>query len=67
DKGAFHYWATHNEAMQERLKSKPPDPQKIDARYAHERAEARFFQGRNRSSVNRSAFHITKMLKRQSG
>ncbi|MDO8056681.1 MAG: hypothetical protein Q6361_07460 [Candidatus Hermodarchaeota archaeon] len=49
------------------LSSVPADPHKKDAFYARKLAEARFFEGRDQYSVNRSAFHLTKMLKRQSG
>ncbi|MFW9831114.1 MAG: hypothetical protein ACFFD8_05015 [Candidatus Thorarchaeota archaeon] len=60
-------WAAYIEAMRGPLSSIPPDSHKIDAKLAGMRAEARFFEGRNQRSVNRSAFHLTKMLKRQSG
>lgn len=66
-KPPYHHWDAYIEAMRGPLSSKPLDPHKLDAHYARERAEARFFRGRNKSSVNRSAFHLTKMLKRQTG
>lgn len=49
------------------LSSIPVDRQKVDAMLAQKPAETRFFQGSNQRSVNRSIFHLTKMLKRQSG
>ncbi|MFX1317585.1 MAG: hypothetical protein ACFE9D_00475 [Promethearchaeota archaeon] len=61
------HWAAYIEAMRGPLSSIPADDQKIDAEIARERAETRFFQARNQSSMKRSAFHLTKMLKRQSG
>jgi hypothetical protein len=60
-------WVAYIEAMRGPLSSIPADPQKIDAKIATKRAEARFFEGSNQRSVNRSVFHLTKMLKRQTG
>ncbi|MFW9986692.1 MAG: hypothetical protein ACFFDJ_09025 [Candidatus Odinarchaeota archaeon] len=60
-------WAAYIAAMRGPLSSIPADHQKIDAMIARKRAEVRFFEGRNQHSVNRSVFHLTKMLKRQSG
>jgi hypothetical protein len=60
-------WAAYIEAMRGPLSSIPADMQKIDAKIAKQRAAARFFQGSNQRSANRSAFHLTKMLKRQTG
>ncbi|MFX0168487.1 MAG: hypothetical protein ACFE89_03925 [Candidatus Hodarchaeota archaeon] len=60
-------WDAYISAMRGPLSSMPADPHKEEAQFARKRAEARFFQGRNQYSANRSAFHLTKMLKRQCG
>lgn len=66
-KEQYHRWKAYIEAMRGPLSSIPADHQQIDAMIVRKRAEARFFEGRNQHSVNRSAFHLTKMLKRQTG
>jgi hypothetical protein len=66
-KSSDQRWASYIEAMRGPLSSIPVDRQKVDAMVAQKPAETRFFQGSNQRSVNRSALHLTKMLKRQSG
>jgi len=60
-------WDMYIEAMRGPLSSVPVDPHKKAVLFARRRAEARFFEGCDQYSVNRSAFHLTKMLKRQTG
>ncbi len=66
-KATHRHWDAYIEAMKGHLTSIPADIHKLDAKFARQRSEARFFQSRNQNSANRSAFHLTKMLKRQAG
>jgi hypothetical protein len=60
-------WSAYIEAMRGPLSSLPIDTQIVEAKHSRKRAEARFFARENRSSMKRTAFHLTKLLKRQSG
>jgi hypothetical protein len=60
-------WSAYIETMRGPLSSLPIDIQKAEAQYTRQRAEARFFARENQSSMKRTAFHLIKLVNRQSG
>jgi hypothetical protein len=66
-KAANQRWDAYIAAMRGTVTSVAPDVHKIDAVAARQGAAERFFTDRDQSRANRNAFHLSKMLKRQSG
>lgn len=66
-KSADEHWNDYIASMRGTMTRVPPDIHKVGAVVARRGAAERFFTARDQSRANRNAFHLSAMLKRQTG